>query len=497
MAIVLTHDWVVMHLNGGRGSSSAAALARGGVPTPDRANALRLPSALATIAMSSALGAVAAIGGYGRHARVRHSRDQFDAAVVGRLAIMDALSIWPSWPQLVVSRARAAVGGALDGRRPLAFVFGTAALAFGTLAKGPVAPAIVVLIAVVWLAWERRAGTRVVLPSAASIAAALALFALVVLPWFVAESVRVGPQAAAELIGHYTIGRYTGVIENQTGPWWYYFPVLILGFFPWIAFLPVAVLRPCGARSRRRPRLRDWRLLGAVPFVFSASPKRPAELRRALFPALAILTARTPRRRRCATVARCSSRRRRCRCSPRRSRWPAIFSRTNAFELGGLLPQLAVLGAIVLAGGIVALVAFGLARTQRSAPFVLAAAGAAILLFLAQLAQAGNVERLKPMPSVARKIQAQRAPGATVAIRTVSGANGLAYYTSPGVVTIDDSEMAYRRLICTTPDLYVVTRATEAPQLKAWRRAGPAHQRPGAVRVTALHVDGPGCRPAS
>jgi 4-amino-4-deoxy-L-arabinose transferase-like glycosyltransferase len=508
--IVLTHDWVVMHLNNQPWFIQpplyfwlAAAFAQvlGVAPF-----ALRLPAALATIAMSGALGAaVAAIGGAraGTLAAVILATSLMQA-VVGRLAIMDALLdlavlaaiLW--WFRALAPKG---AGGALDQRRAIAFVCGTAALAFGTLAKGPVAPAVVVLVVAVWLVWERRVGTPVVLPSVATVAAALAVFALVALPWFVAVTARVGTHAAGELIGHYTIGRYTGVIENQTGPWFYYLPVLLIGFFPWIAFLPVSVQRAVArARSADGALARLALVWTFVPLAFFsfAQTKLPNYIA-LLLPALAILVAlwlvrtATGADRRAALISAAAL----PLFAVTVAAAAAIFSRTNALDVAPLVPQLTVLGIALLVSAVLTVLAFALPRTAREAPFVLATTSAAVLLFIALVAEAA-VEPLKPMPSLARKIQAQRAPGATVAIRTVSGGNGLAYYTSPGVVTIDGTESAYLALICATPDLYVVTRAQDAPQLGALaRRFGRRASDLGAVRrVTALHVDGPGCRPA-
>jgi 4-amino-4-deoxy-L-arabinose transferase-like glycosyltransferase len=505
--IVLTHDWVVMHLNAQPWFIQpplyfwiAAAFAKllGIGPF-----AMRLPAALATIAMSGALGAVVAAVCGARTGVLAAAilTTSLMQAVIGRLAIMDALLdlavmvaiLW--WFRALAPEVS---GGAPGARRNVAFVCGAAALAFGTLAKGPVAPAVVVLVIGAWLVWERRLRTPVVLPSIGTLVVALGLFALIALPWFVTVSMRVGPQAAGELIGHYTIGRYTGVIENQTGPWWYYLPVLILGFFPWIAFLPVALLRDvrraAGADAAFTRLALSWAL---VPFVFFsfAQTKLPNYIA-LLLPALAIVTARA-----FAAAVDAADR-----------RWilisaaalpvfaaavvvaGAIFSRTNAFELAGLVPYLAVLGYAVLGTTVVTVVAFAVARTQPVAPFVLTGAMAAVLLFIALIAQPA-AEPLKPMPSIARKIQAQRAPGATVAIRSVNGSNGLTYYTSPGVVTIDGTDSAYRALICATPDLYLVTRAQDVPELaNVARRLGRRANDLGAVRrVTALHVDGPGC----
>src|SRR5260370_26488494 len=199
----------------------------------------------------------------------------------------------------------------------------------------------------------RRAPRR-----ARAVVLALLAYLVVTLPWFIALTSRVGAGALVELIGHYTVGRYTGVIENQRGPFWYYVPVLILGFFPWIAFVPAAFA--AALRDVRRPEAAFARLALAwtiVPFVFFsfANTKLPNYVA-LLLPALAILVALWFERvrigfdRRAAILSAATI--------------PvfvgivafavAVFSHTNSLDvdLAAVGPQFAFLGAAMLAGSI-------------------------------------------------------------------------------------------------------------------------------------------------
>src|SRR6185437_9802377 len=126
-------------------------------------------------------------------------------------------------------------------RRAAAWYWAWIAMALGVLAKGPVALVIPLLVVVAWLFWEARDGRVIVLPGPRAWLGAIALFLSIVAPWFVLSQLRVGSVGIGELVGHYSIGRYVGTIEGQTGPVWYYVPALILGFFPWIAFVPAAL----------------------------------------------------------------------------------------------------------------------------------------------------------------------------------------------------------------------------------------------------------------
>ena len=111
-------------------------------------------------------------------------------AIVGRLAIMDALLDLCVVTACCAGSGRSKPhdrpddGGAAPGR--LRARRGGAGL--GTLAKGPVAPVIVVLVIGVWLVWERRSNAPVALPlDRSAVAAAVVLFAAVA-PWFVLEA---------------------------------------------------------------------------------------------------------------------------------------------------------------------------------------------------------------------------------------------------------------------------------------------------------------------
>jgi 4-amino-4-deoxy-L-arabinose transferase-like glycosyltransferase len=510
--ILLTHDWVVMHLNAHAWFiqpplyfwiAAAFALVLGVGET-----AMRLPSALATIAMGAAVGyATARIAGgrAGTVAAVVLSTNLMQA-IVGRLAIMDAmLDLFVTAAILWWFRAMEPLdAGALEaGKRSTAFLLGATALGLGMLTKGPVAPVIVVLVVGAWLVWEVRAEGGVVLPRPPVLAGAAGLFAVVTLPWFVAEALRVGPAATSELIGHYTIGRYTGVIENQRGPWWYYVPVVILGFFPWVAFVPVAVGHALGvARSRGGAFVRLALVWAVVPFVFFsfAQTKLPNYVA-LIVPALAILVALWFER-----------------IGEAAERWPGIvsaatiplfigalgfaieaFIRSNRLEMasGVVIAQFGALGVAMLAGSLVTLLAMTQPRWAAVAPYVLGATAGALVLFIALIAEPA-AEAFKPIPGFAHTIQALRTPNSVVALRSVSGGNSIVFYTQPGVLSLNDPDADFVALICRAPDVFVVTRASDAGALVA---SAERHGRRAAVlqraaRDAMVRVDGPGCATA-
>jgi 4-amino-4-deoxy-L-arabinose transferase-like glycosyltransferase len=504
----LTHDWVVMHLNGQPWFVQpplyfwiAALLAKIFGVT---AFALRLPSALATIAMGGAVGyATARIAGEraGMIAAIVLSTSLMQA-IVGRLAIMDALLDF-AIAAAVLWWYRALEPSGDARRRDTAFVCGALALAVGTLAKGPVAPVIAGLVIGVWAAWEARAG-RLAAPRRRALALGALAYLAVTLPWFFALAQRVGPGAIGELIGHYTFGRFTGVIENQTGPLWYYLPVVILGFFPWIAFVPVATA--AALREARQPGGSFTRLAlvwTVVPFVFFslANTKLPNYVAMVL-PALAILVAlwfervRNGADRRAAVISALTI--------------PVFigcvafaidrFSRSNSLDLdlAAVNQQLVFLGVTMLLGSALTVVAIARRGTAAWSPYVLALTSGALVLFIALIAEPA-AEPLKPIPPIARAIDAARKPGDAIANGGVSGGNGLIFYTLPPVRDIKNNA-SFAVTVCENAETWVVTRPQDAQRLAELARSlrrtaevvmqAPSPQHPRAVLI---HVGGPAC----
>lgn len=507
--ILIYHDPLVMHLNGDAWyvqpplyfwiTAIFAKLFGVG------AFAMRLASALATIAMGGAVGyAAARIAGSraGIYAAVILSTSLMQA-IVGRLAIMDALlDLAVTAAILWCFRAFAPARGpdALDGRkRVAALICSAAAVALGTLAKGPVAPVIVAMVVVVWLAWEWRASRRVAFPAWPAWVAATIVFLAIALPWFVFLSLRVGPGAVIELIGHYTVGRYTGVIENQRGPWFYYLPALVLGFFPWIAFAPVALVRAWQTALQRDGSLARLAIVWTVvPFVFFslAQTKLPNYIA-LILPALAIVVGLwfkmlgDGRDRRAGLISAA--------VVPLTVGCIAFaivaFSHSNKLAISAVGPQLLTLAVGMLAGSIATVIVMSSERARPAAPYVLATTSLLLVLFIVFIGEP-VAEGLKPIPQMAAIINRQRGPGDSVAIRGVSGGNGLIFYTAPGVKTIDpDVDESYLRTICGADTAFIVTRRADVSALAALTRRAQRSftQLDENGKTVLLRIDGHRC----
>ncbi len=491
--ILITHDWIVMHLNGAPWYIQpplyfwiAALFAKWwGVSE----FSLRLPSALATIAMAAGVGFVVARVASARAAILAATilSTALMQAVLGRLAIMDALL------DLAVMLAILAWFAALRTGGARWWYGGWVAIALGTLTKGPVAIVLTFLVVAPWALWTWRAGDRIVWPSLRRWALGALVFVVLLGPWAIALERAAGPVAFGELVLHYTVGRYLGTIENQSGPIWYYVPVVILGFFPWFAFLVPATVealreaRGEGVRETRSVaravRFGDGRAFRAmpdpglsrlglvwaiVPFVFFSFAKTKLPNYIALeLPAFAILVALYFDR----VVDR----------SDRRSvlAWTAVvpvtiggiafaiwaFSHDNKLvaDLTEIRSDFLALGYVMFFGS---LACFGLLLVRRLAwlaPFALALAGTLVVLIIGVLGEP-LVERFKPIPPLARAIERDHRPGDVIAIEGVSGGNALVFYTHPRVATLDapgDAAMTPatdpRRTICSSSRAFIVT----------------------------------------
>jgi 4-amino-4-deoxy-L-arabinose transferase-like glycosyltransferase len=114
----------------------------------------------------------------------------------------------------------------------------------GTLAKGPVAALLTALIVMAFAALRRdwRLVLRTLwLPG-------VALYAAVVLPWFIAVQ-RACPEFFRVFILEHNLARYATDVYRHQQPFWFYLPVALIGLVPWTVFVVTALVDA----------IRDWR----------------------------------------------------------------------------------------------------------------------------------------------------------------------------------------------------------------------------------------------
>lgn len=173
------------------------------------------------------------------------------------------------------------------------FVAAGAAAGMAALAKGPVGIALPALI----IGADLLLGRTLAPLRPGRIAAAVAAFLAVAGPWYTLVTLRSEGRFFRDFILHYNVERFTTENLPHPGPFYYYLPVLLLGPFPWSAFLPGAGIRI--AREWRqlppaeRGAIRFLLLWIGVPLLFFsfAGSKLPSYLLPTL-PAIALLLTR-------------------------------------------------------------------------------------------------------------------------------------------------------------------------------------------------------------
>jgi 4-amino-4-deoxy-L-arabinose transferase-like glycosyltransferase len=183
-----------------------------------------------------------------------------------------------------------------------------AGMAMATLTKGPVGFAVPLITAFLYLTAVRQ--WRIFWQRGAPIAGTL-VFLLLAGPWYAAMFLLHGDAYSSQAKIH-TVGRFLAPMEGHGGGWWFYFPILLLGFYPWSTFLPAAFYRAYvswresrTAVNRKYESLEPKEPLGAgdelewfaglwiigVFIFFSLSSTRLPHYIGPLFPACALLAA--------------------------------------------------------------------------------------------------------------------------------------------------------------------------------------------------------------
>lgn len=204
--------------------------------------AARLPSALAAVASVIALYGIGRML-YGRRAGLLATivlASSLLFVLTGRIATPDMLlTCWTCWAVHFLVRTF------VHGDRP-----GTNALlrglfvGLGFMTKGPVILLFVVVPALLAVALTRRWRAF----RAAKPWLAVAAFCVVGLPWFVVVCIQ-NPGLMSYFVGFQTFERVASDVHGHSASILYYVPVLLLGFGPWIVFVPYAAVRAVRSKA--------------------------------------------------------------------------------------------------------------------------------------------------------------------------------------------------------------------------------------------------------
>ena len=112
-------------------------------------------------------------------------------------------------------------------------------VALGTLAKGPVAPllAVVIIVLYAFAVRELRVALKTLwLPG-------ILLFCAIALPWYFAVQMR-NPVFFREFIIEHNLERFSQNLYHHAEPFWYYLPVTAMALVPWTVFIIAAFVHP-------------------------------------------------------------------------------------------------------------------------------------------------------------------------------------------------------------------------------------------------------------
>ncbi|MFZ0477947.1 MAG: glycosyltransferase family 39 protein, partial [Terriglobales bacterium] len=120
-------------------------------------------------------------------------------------------------------------------------------LGLGTLAKGPIAPALAAVIVLLFIACGRDWSSIVRtlwLPG-------ILLFVAVALPWYIAVQMRDHDFFRVFIIEH-NFARFSSNLYHHPQPFWFYVPVFLLALLPWTVWLIAAVVESLRRTWRAR-----------------------------------------------------------------------------------------------------------------------------------------------------------------------------------------------------------------------------------------------------
>lgn len=160
-----------------------------------------------------------------------------------------------------------------------------ACMALATLSKGVIGIAIPAMVFVVYSisAWDWKIWKRLYLISG------IALYLAITAPWFALVAKR-NPEFLEFFFIHEHLQRFTQDDHSRTGPIYYFIPLLLIGFLPWIAQIPSSIAQAW--RERRAYFSPSWLLvcwfLVILGFFSISHSKLPGYII-PIFPALAML----------------------------------------------------------------------------------------------------------------------------------------------------------------------------------------------------------------
>ena len=165
-------------------------------------------------------------------------------------------------------------------------------MALAVLTKGPVGVVLPSAIVLIFLIWAGR--FREVLREMKPIRG-FAVFLLISVPWYLLAYLQNGQVFIDSFFGVHNIDRFTSVVNQHSGSWYYHFVIVLIGFFPWSLCLPAAIVHvftPSKWRQQDRSQhLKRFALVwfAVVLLFFTIAVTKYITYTLPLYPAAAIL----------------------------------------------------------------------------------------------------------------------------------------------------------------------------------------------------------------
>lgn len=284
-------------------------------------------------------------------------------------------------------------------------------MGLASLAKGPVGLILPILAVLPAAIAERdwRGARRLFLPSG------VLLYLAITFAWFGRFAYRLGPAFALQVLMHQNVERYVHA-WNAQHPAWFYLWRFPAGFFPWILFLPwgiAQVLAPEEGEHRREAVfLLSW--MAAILLFFSFSTGKRGVYIIPIYPAAALVVGRLLSRAWPRTVEGAVGARRRLGAPV--ALWGAFGTLLLAAlplaahrRAPDLVPLAVAIGALLAAGGWVAVLLRRRGRADRAIICLLGSTVAALLVSVGALMP--WVNRYQNVRAFSEQVEAHLDPG--------------------------------------------------------------------------------------
>lgn len=122
------------------------------------------------------------------------------------------------------------------------YIFAFIFLGLGFLTKGPIAVVLIGLVTVPFFLWIGQIDFFI---RNKSFWTGFVLFLLLIFPWYVLAHIATSGEFTNTFFGLHNFSRYTDVVSGHKGSLYYFVLVVLIGFLPWIFFLPQAINSIC------------------------------------------------------------------------------------------------------------------------------------------------------------------------------------------------------------------------------------------------------------